>query len=99
MKTIFFMLSSLSATFTAFAQCQPGEIYECAVAFTYDNAGNRVERKQVCACVIPSPQGRAANSNKEPIEQNTLVTTETRTATAQIVSIAPKVFVYSFPHQ
>ena len=90
MKQIIFTTLSLFVTAASFAQtCPTGTIYECAVAFTYDDAGNRVERKQVCACVIPAPEGRTANTNSQPIDENTLVTTDSRSKNPQIVSIAP----------
>jgi hypothetical protein len=84
MKTLFITFFSLCAIASLSAQnpCSSGYVAtQCTFLYTYDDAGNRIERaKQVCTCEVPAPQGRATNTVSPTEKQGTL---------AQIISIAP----------
>ena len=56
MKQIFFLIFALISTAKTYAQqtCTNGEVLHCSLLFSYDEAGNRIQRGlQYCYCAPP----------------------------------------------
>jgi hypothetical protein len=104
MKQIFFLIFALTSIAKTYAQqtCTNGEILHCNLLFSYDDAGNRIQRGlQYCYCAPPMHKsaGGTTTDNTDIVadaEARTANSTATDAAnakdaatTARIASVAP----------